>query len=146
MSAEIVIANFLRVAGQDLEGAKLLLAGGNRNAAYLCEQAAEKVIRAVPTSEGKHAGVRHQLDEMVDAIPDENPIKPLLAAIQHLAAFATTFRYPSPTGKIKPPPSGAQVEADIAKVKEALSQSTAHFGVDLGKPNEPAATPGPIRS
>ena len=62
MSAEIVIANFLRVAGQDLEGA------------------------------------------------------------------------------------GAQVEADIAKVQEALSQSTAHFGVDLGKPNEPAATPGPIRS
>jgi HEPN domain-containing protein len=46
MSAE-VIAGMLRIAGEDLDGARLLNQAGNRNAAYLCEQAAEKVIRAV---------------------------------------------------------------------------------------------------
>jgi HEPN domain-containing protein len=76
VSGARVIANLLRIAHQDLEGAQTLNARGNRNAIYLCEQAAEKLIRAVLTSERIHAGVRHQLDEMVGLIPDENPIKP----------------------------------------------------------------------
>jgi hypothetical protein len=61
MIADLVIANLLRIAREDLDGASLLAPRGNRNAAYLCEQAAENVIRAVLTSEGQHAGVRHPL-------------------------------------------------------------------------------------
>lgn len=95
MSAELLIANLLRVAKEDLEGAVLLASSGNRNAIYLCEQAAEKIIRAVLTSEGKHAGIKHHLDEMVDMVPDENPLKPALRDIEDLAAYATTFRYPT---------------------------------------------------
>jgi HEPN domain-containing protein len=72
VSAERVIANLLRIAREDLEGARMLNARGNRNAIYLCEQAAEKIIRAVLTSEKIHAGVRHQLDEMVNLLPDAN--------------------------------------------------------------------------
>ena len=95
MSADVVIANFLRVADQDLEGAKVLAtASNNRTAVYLCEQAAEKIIRAVLTAEGVHAGIRHQLDEMVDLVPDEiqsspcsvpsntSPLSPRRTAIQ----------------------------------------------------------------
>jgi HEPN domain-containing protein len=55
MSADLLIANMLRIARDDLDGATVLASRGNRNAVYLCEQAAEKVIRAVLTSEGKHA-------------------------------------------------------------------------------------------
>jgi hypothetical protein len=51
---------------------------------YLCSQAAEKVIRAVLTSEGKHGGIGHKLDMMVDMVPDENPVKPLLREIESL--------------------------------------------------------------
>lgn len=47
MSADHVIA--------DLDGARLLNPAGNRNAPYLAEQAAEKLIRAVLTSEGIQA-------------------------------------------------------------------------------------------
>ena len=54
MSAEKVIASYLRVAAEDLRGARLLAKDENRNAIYLCSQAAEKVIRAVLTSEDKH--------------------------------------------------------------------------------------------
>jgi len=84
MSAELLIANLLRIAKADLDGARILSAGGNRNAIYLCEQAAEKVIRAVLTSEGIHAGIRHLLDEMVSQIPDENPLKRELREVEHL--------------------------------------------------------------
>ena len=51
MSAERVIANTLRLAQADLDAAGLLHAGNNRYAVYHCEQAAEKIIKAVLTSE-----------------------------------------------------------------------------------------------
>lgn len=51
MSADRVIASLIRVAKEDLDGALTLSATGNRNAIYLCAQAAEKLIRAVLTSE-----------------------------------------------------------------------------------------------
>jgi len=144
MSAE-VIAGMLQIASQDLDGARLLNQGGNRNAAYLCEQAAEKVIRAVLTSEGVQAGIRHEPPDMVDKIPDENPIKPALRAIEHLAAYATAFRYPSPRGRVPAPPTTAELEADIAKIGAALSAAVAAFQVDLLKPSVPARKPEPIR-
>lgn len=146
MSAEVVIANYLRVASQDLEGARVLAqANNNRNAVYLCEQAAEKIIRAVLTSEGAHAGNRHHLDEMVDLVPDANPIKGLLRAIEHLAAFATAYRYPSPAGKVKPAPPAADLATYVREVELALNEAAARLGVALGSPNGPATMPGPIR-
>ena len=56
MVADRVIANLLRIAREDLEGAKTLAAVGNRNAAYLCEQAAEKssaLCSRYPTPAGR---------------------------------------------------------------------------------------------
>lgn len=145
MSADVVIANFLRIARQDLDGAKLLASGNNRNAVYLCEQAAEKIIRAVLTSEGVHAGIKHQLDQMVDDVPDANPIKPLLEAIEELAAFATAYRYPSPVGRIKATPPATDVTMYIKDVEAALNEAVRRFGVDIAKPDAPASMPWPIR-
>lgn len=114
MSAERVIANMLRIAREDLAGAPLNTSS-NRNAIYLCEQAAEKIIRAVLTSEKIHAGVRHQLDEMVSLVPDTNPIKPHLRALQHLGTYATSYRYTTPTGRIPDDPPTDAVEATAAR-------------------------------
>lgn len=44
MSAEKVIASYLRVAAEDLRGARLLAQDGNRNTTYLCSQAAESEL------------------------------------------------------------------------------------------------------
>lgn len=145
MSAELLIANLLRVAKEDLEGARLLSSQGNRNAIYLCEQAAEKIIRAVLTSEGKHAGVKHQLKEMVDLVPDENPLKAALREIEQLAAYATTYRYPTVVGRIPPPPARKVFDDMAVKVEKALLAAVGRFGVSLSQPNEPAANPAPIR-
>jgi HEPN domain-containing protein len=145
MSAELLIANLLRVAHEDLAGARLLASADNRNAVYLCEQAAEKVIRALLTAEGEHAGIRHQLDEMVDLVPDENPIKPALRAIERLAAYATTYRYPTATGRIKASPDKAELDADIANVQRALDAAAAWFVVDLTRQGSPATHAKPPR-
>jgi HEPN domain-containing protein len=74
MSAERLIANYLRIDNEHLAGAELLSRAGNRNAAYLCEQAAEKLLRAVVTSEGIHGGNSHRLGVMLNDVPRENPL------------------------------------------------------------------------
>jgi HEPN domain-containing protein len=145
MSAEVLIANMLRIAKEDLDGAIHLASLGNRNAIYLCEQAAEKLIRAVLTAEGKHAGIKHRLDEMVDLVPDENPLKPALRAIEELAAFATAYRYPTSSGRIPDAPSGSEFAEFARRVETVLGEAIARFGVDLKKRGAPAARPGPIR-
>jgi HEPN domain-containing protein len=145
VSAERVIANLLRIAREDLDGARVLNARGNRNAIYLCEQAAEKLIRAVLTSEKIHAGVRHQLDEMVAAIPEENPIKPRLRELQHLSTYATSFRYTTPTGRIPADPPANEVEVTANNIDGTLIEVARRFGVNLDAVDKPAATSSPIR-
>ena len=145
MSADLLIANTLRIAKEDLDGARLLASNGNRNAVYLCEQAAEKVIRAVLTSEGKHAGIKHRLNEMVDLVPDVNPLKSILREIEELAAYATAYRYPTSSGRIPEPPPGSELMALAGKVEAALRDAASSFGVDLSKKGVPASKPGPIR-
>jgi hypothetical protein len=94
---------------------------------------------------GKNAGIKHQLDELVDMIPDENPLKPGLRAIQDLTDYAMSYRYPSPKGRIKLPPNRATFEAEADAVQAALDAAVRSFGVDLSKPDSPARVSGPIR-
>lgn len=129
MSAEQQIAALLRIAEEDIEATELLWRSKNRNAWYLCEQAAEKLIRAVLTSEGKHGGIRHHLDEMVDLIPDENPLKEPLRQIEMLSAYATSFRYPTASGRI--PRSHGDLTEILALVTKIHADLVAHFQVDL---------------
>ena len=145
MSAERVIANTLRLAHADLDAAELLQTGKNRNAVYHCEQAAEKIIKAILTSEGVHVTAKHQLDEMVKQVPDANPLKPLLKQIEHLAAYATTYRYATTSGNIKPAPDEATLESDMASVRSALSAAASAFGVELTERDHPARTAKPPR-
>jgi HEPN domain-containing protein len=148
MSTELLIANFLRIAAEDLEGARQLALSNNRNAIYLCEQAAEKVIRAVVTSEGQHAGIKHDLAEIVDLIPDENPLKPDLRAIEHLSQYATAYRYPVSSSKTKRIPRGPAAEElrnALDATTTALSNTIKHFRVDVQRPDSPAGFTGPIR-
>jgi HEPN domain-containing protein len=140
------IANLLRIAAQDLDGARRLAAANNRNAAYLCQQAAEKVLRAVAHPEGGHIGREHRLDVILDHLPQENGLKPLLKPLEPLTLYATTFRYPRESGSVPRPPSAAQMATFIARVETALDAAARVFGVDLTAPEDvPAADASPVR-
>lgn len=145
MSVEALVTGFLRIAHADLDAARLLLAHGNRNAVYHCEQAAEKIIRAVLTSEGIHAGVGHHLQGMVDRVPDENPVKPALRGIEFLTAYATAFRYPTTAGKVLRPPSQQDVEQAMARVEAVLGDVSRRFDLEWADPNALVRRRGPLR-
>jgi HEPN domain-containing protein len=145
MSVERQLASLLRVANEDLRGARLLAGGGNRNAIYLCAQAAEKIIKAVLTSEGKHAGIKHELGEMVQQVPDANPLRPALRDVEHLSAYLTAWRYPTTSGRISESPGGERLQEAIGRVAALLDAVVARFKVDLSSTDSPAGTTAPIR-
>jgi hypothetical protein len=103
------------------------------------------LIRAVLTSEGVQAGIRHELTDMVAKVPEVNPIKPLLRAIEHLDAYATAYRYPSPRGRVKSPPTPAELDQDIVRIDAAFTEIVSRFQIDLSMPERPAGKPDPIR-
>jgi HEPN domain-containing protein len=113
LSAELLIATRLRLAKEALSGADLLFREGNRNAAYLAEQAVEQVVLALAQSEGIHygRGQHHQLDSMVRELPDENALKASLKSLTWLEAYATAFRYPKTKGGLTPAPPYDKLEA-----------------------------------
>jgi HEPN domain-containing protein len=113
MNDRLVIANSLRLGKSALDGARSLAPSGNHYAAYLCEQGAELIIRAVLTSEKQHGNVRHDLEAMVDLIPDANPLKTALRELEPLASYATTYRYTTTAGRIPAQPTSQRLEAYI---------------------------------
>lgn len=137
------IANYLRIAKEDLDGAQAL--SGNRNAVYLLEQAAEKIIRAILTSEGKHAGRLHQLEMHVDQIANENPFRERCREVADLSRYATSYRYTTTEGNIPKSPSVNYTKDRIRKVGALLGDVADRFDVDLDKENTPARNPNPIR-
>ena len=145
-SNELTIANLLRIAAQDLEGARQLAGASNRNAPYLCQQAAEKVARAVAHPEGGHAGREHRIDVIVDLLPDANPLKGLLRPLNELTPYATTYRYPRSAGRISEAPSPQRMALLIDRTEAALVAAARAFGVDLAAPDSlPAADGSPVR-
>ena len=142
------IANALRLSNGCLKDAELLASAGSRNAAYMAEQALEQAIRAIATSEGVHImrSDAHQLDKIIRNLPDENPTKSDLAKLAWLEAYATTFRYTSPAGRIPRSPDAAKPKDALAGIKSLIDRLSGHFGVDIGNESEAAETSFPQRS
>jgi hypothetical protein len=56
---------------------------------------------------------------LVDGLPDDDPWKPRLRPLEAYLPYATTYRYPTPGGRIVAAPDMAQVAVD-ANAMEAL--------------------------
>jgi HEPN domain-containing protein len=148
MSTALVIASFLRIAKGDLDDAVRLANGPSRNAAYLCEQAAEKILRAVLTAEGLHAerGIAHRIDRLVDLLPDTSAFKSRFKSVEGLSAYATAFRYPTTGGRIPHGPSDSDLDAALATTRLLLTDVARAFRVDLdAAATTPAGSVAPPR-
>lgn len=145
-SDALTIENLLRIAAQDLGGAKRLAAAGNRNAPYLCQQAAVKVARAGAASGGRapRPGALHRRDRRVPSAA--NPMQTLLKTTGGAAPYVTTYRYPRSAGRVTAAPSANRMALLIDRTEAALLAATRVFGVDLEASDEiPAANATPVR-
>ncbi|WP_166141446.1 HEPN domain-containing protein [Methylosinus sp. RM1] len=145
---DLLIANALRLAANDSRDARTLRKTGSRNAAYLAEQAAEKLLRALLTSEGVDIQRQdsHRLDILVDKLPSGHPSTEQLKRITFLTIFATTYRYPKTGGRLPPEPDWRKVDAAMETVDVMIAEAADHFGVDLSASDStPAQNIDPMR-
>ena len=143
MSADLHIANSLRLAHDDLEAAEALAKIRNRNDAYHAQQAAEKILIALLTSEGIRAERKdaHRLDVLRDLLPDANTFKQRFAELTFLTTYATTYRYPKDAGRLPDRPDQDNLDGAINNLRRVLDDVAAHFGVGLNDSERvPAAT------
>jgi hypothetical protein len=127
MSVPRRIAAFLNLAVEDADAARTLAATNNRYAAYHCQQAAEKLVKAVLLHRGLEAGTEHRLDVLVDELPDGDPWKAKLRPLDIYLPYATTYRYPTPGGRIVAAPDPVQVTADANAIDALIKEARAHL-------------------
>ena len=125
MSVPRRIAAFLDLAAQDVDAARTLAATNNRYAAYHCQQAAEKLIKAVLLHRGIESGTEHRLDVLVDDLPDSDPWKSRLRPLETYSPYATTYRYPTPGGRIVAAPDMTQVAVDAVAIEALIKDARA---------------------
>lgn len=130
MSVNLHIANYLRLAHEDLEAASAI---GNRNDAYHIQQAAEKILLALLTSESIKAERRdaHRIDVLQSLLPDANRFKRKFSPVAFLTIYATTYRYPKDAGRFPAQADKAELGTAMGAVRDILKEVSAHFGVDL---------------
>ena len=123
------IATQLELAEQDAQAAQLLAQHGNRYAAFHCQQAAEKLIKAILDQRGIEYGGEHHLDVLVDRLADDDPWKPILRKLERHTPYATTFRYAKPSGGLMPAPDPKVSMKDAAELQELIGRARADLGM-----------------
>jgi HEPN domain-containing protein len=128
MLADPVVEGYLAAVADDLDAARRLAAPpANRLAAYHLQQAAEKLIKAVLVHRKVHPGLGHRIDVLVGMLDPSDPRQPLLDPLDRLTPYATTYRYPSPTGRLKAGPNTPHVLAEAANIEVLLERARREF-------------------
>ncbi len=106
------LAALLHLADQDVKAVHLLAREDNHYAAYHCQQAAEKLIRVLLIHLDIEPGLEHRLELLIAKMPDDNPWKNKVRWMDKYTPYATTYRYPTPGGRIPRTPDASDVMAD----------------------------------
>lgn len=118
-----VVDGYFRVLREDLEAARRLTEGVPRASAFHLQQAAEKLVKALLAAEGIHVGTAHDIGELVGRLPDGHDWKADLAELDYLSRFATAYRYPSPSGRIAPPPERPMLDRYIELIETLADEA-----------------------
>lgn len=127
MSVEKRVAAYLELASKDAEAVELLMAGGNRFAAYHLQQAVEKIVKALLLAKGIEAGVEHRLEELLKRFPPGDEWLARINPLVGYSAFATAFRYPTPGGRIPADPPQDTIRGDLAVLTDMLAIARAEL-------------------
>jgi HEPN domain-containing protein len=113
----------LDLAAADLDAAEVLARVGNHYAAYHLQQALEKLLKTLLLLRGIEAGIEHRLDVLSDRLPEGEPWRDRLEPLLSYTVYATTYRYPTPGGRIAASPPGAEVLRDVVVVRGLVGQA-----------------------
>jgi HEPN domain-containing protein len=104
-------ASYIALAKEDLSVARKLMADHPRHAAFNIEQAAEKLLKAVLTSEDiRFTASHHQLGALAALLPADHLWRADLMAFDDFTSYATALRYPKPGGGMPAEPEDSDLK------------------------------------
>ena len=115
---------FLRLAEEELQAARQLARPLPRQAAYLTQQCAEKIARAILTGAGVKYGTGHNLAQMAEALPAKHPWTEKILPLNRFSPAATRYRYPSTEGRLFEPPDTRSLQQDVEELANLLKEAT----------------------
>lgn len=113
MSVNPIVLAYLQAAADDLDAARRLASPPNRLVAYHLQQTAEKIVKAILIDRGVQPTAEHRIDVLVDRLPASDVWVPRLRPLDRLTPFATSYRYPTPSGRLKDAPTVEVIEREI---------------------------------
>jgi HEPN domain-containing protein len=129
LSVERRVAAFIDLAAADLDAAEVLARVGNHYAAFHVQQAVEKLLKSLLLLRGIEAGTEHRLESLADRLPPDDVWQDRVELFLPYSAYATTFRYPTPGGRIPRPVPSADVLRDVAALRNAVGQARADLAL-----------------
>lgn len=102
----------------------MLAAGGmDRSAAFHVQQAVEKIVKALLLLHGiPHRATSHFLVELIGALPHGQIFAAELTRFVKWERYATSFRYPTSAGRIKPVEEGHDIAAALQDLTALLAE------------------------
>jgi HEPN domain-containing protein len=106
----------LEMADEDLAGARELVNKSTRLARYHVQQSAEKAVKALLERRQFNPGREHRFEYLAEMLPLNDSWRSRIQSLDSFSAAATSHRYPTPEGRVIPPPDRDMVEREIAEV------------------------------
>lgn len=119
---KIAVESFLALAKEDLAVARKLVAAHPRHAAFNIEQAAEKLLKAVLSTEGIMFNAGHQLGALAALLPADHLWRADLASFDDFTSYATALRYPTGAGRMPQEPDADELLEDLSRVAALIDE------------------------
>ena len=94
-----------------------------RQCAYLVQQAAEKLARAILTGADIKFGPGHNLGQMAEALPEGHPWIEKIKPLNRHSPAVTRYRYPTMAGRLLDPPTTEKLKRDVAELADLLEEA-----------------------
>lgn len=126
-----VVGEWLETVERDLRSARKCLDGDDpvpETAAFLCQQAAEKLVKAVMILHGIEPRKQHDIGDLIAALPAAAVARYRLAPLAELTEYAFAFRYADWRGPAVAVPAPADLAArieEMARIRAMVAAANA---------------------
>ena len=120
---------WIAIADQDLRAVAICLRAeppAMETAAYHCQQAAEKLLKALLVAAARPTRKTHDLEELAGEVAEAHPhLATLAQSCRFMTRWGFVYRYPTePSGEIPRPPSDSEIgraQAILAELRSAIA-------------------------
>ena len=131
-TASELVRRWLDAARADLMAARNCVDGPHYLpgiAAYHCQQAAEKLVKAVLIHRGMEPARSHDIDTLIGRLPEADPSRQTLEDLGRFTPYAVAFRYPGED--LDPsPPSRDDLTGWMAEIETAIRAAAVETAPD----------------